>query len=152
MRKRWSILFAFLLGLGIAPHAMALSPEVRTDGGIPYLSGGIGLDEREALDFVSQDYNLKLIFAMADGNYLSDVEVQIKDQEGKTVLAATSQGPWFFAKLPPETYHVYATTPGRSQEKVSQAPSAGQTRISFAFSSGDSPSTTASRPDSSSQW
>lgn len=98
MRKRWSILFAFLLGLGFAHEAMALSPyqpEVRTYEEIPYLSGGVGLYEREALCFMSQDYNLKLIFAVAARNYLSNVEIQIRDQGGKTVLEAISQGPWF---------------------------------------------------------
>src|SRR5262245_25394349 len=93
----------FMLGLMSVTLAAELYiplSEAKTDNGITYLSGGIGLDERETLSQVGQGYDLKLGFAEKAGNYLSDVEVTIKDARNNTILEAISQGPWFFAKLP----------------------------------------------------
>lgn len=82
---------------------------------------------------MSPDYNLKRIFAVTAGNYLSDVEVQIRDTRGREVLETTSQGPWLFTKLPAGTYHVQVNTLVRSLKQVAQVPSAGQARLSFSF-------------------
>lgn len=139
MCKRYNMmtgLFAVLLGLGLGQSAMALSPdqsEIQTEEEVAYVSGGIGLDERETLDSMSQDYNLKLIFAVPTGHYLSNVKVRITDNSGSTVLEAISEGPWFFAKLPPGTYRVSVRTPEQSQEQVTRVSSAGQTRLAFSL-------------------
>jgi len=106
-------------------------PQVQTYAGIPYLSGGIGLDEREALRSLANEYNLYLSFALKKGNYLSDVEVLIADNRGMTVLAAVSQGPWFFTKLPVGTYRIRAKTLGESLEQMVHVPQQGQARFSF---------------------
>ncbi|MGH7961052.1 MAG: carboxypeptidase regulatory-like domain-containing protein [Candidatus Binatia bacterium] len=139
MRKRYNTLiriFAVLLGLGLGQSAVALSPdqsEIGTDEEIAYTSGGVGLDEREALEAMSEDYNLKLIFALTTGHYLNGVEVRITDNGGRTVLEATSQGPWFFVRLPAGTYRVSARTQEQSQEKVTRVSAAGQARLAFSF-------------------
>jgi len=104
---------------------------MQTYAGIPYLSGGIGLDEREALRSLANEYNLQLSFALKRGNYLSDVEVLIADDRGATVLAAISQGPWFFTELPAGTYHIRAKMLGQSLEQVARVPQQGQSRLSF---------------------
>jgi len=108
---------------------------MQTYAGIPYLSGGIGLDEREALRSLANEYNLQLSFALKRGNYLSDVEVLIADDRGATVLAAISQGPWFFTELPAGTYHIRAKmlgqSLGQSLEQVARVPQQGQSRLSF---------------------
>lgn len=67
----------FLLGLlsvGFPSDLSGLPPEIKVDQGIMYVSGGIGLDKREALRLVGQDYDLRLSFAEKAGNYLSDVD------------------------------------------------------------------------------
>lgn len=109
-------LFAFVLGLVPLSFSSQLSPsplEGKTSNGIPYLSGGVGLDERETLRAPGIEDNLKLTFALKRGNYLSDVNVRITDAAGHKVLAVISQGPWFFTRLPAGQYTVTATARGK---------------------------------------
>jgi hypothetical protein len=82
-----------------------------------YLSGGIGTDEREALSAEAKKYNLKVVFATKGKAYLADIAVKIKDESGKLVLDATSDGPWFFTSLAPGKYTVIATM---KEEALSQ--------------------------------
>jgi hypothetical protein len=100
-------------------------------GSIPYLSGGTGLDEREALNQVARDYNLKLSFALASGNYLGDVAVEIRDAGGRVAVQAVSEGPWFFAKLPPGRYTVLAKVMDKTQQKAVQVTGKGQTVLNL---------------------
>jgi hypothetical protein len=63
----------------------------------PVRIGGVGEGERAELDALSNQYNLRLLFAKQDsGEYLSAVQVNILDAQGGTVLTAESSGPWFF--------------------------------------------------------
>jgi len=124
----------FVLGLTFMSCFAALvlaQLEARSGRGTPYLSGGIGLDERDALRSRATDYNLMLSFAEKAGNYLSDVEVVMKDAQGNTVLAAVSAGPWFFAKLPPVRYTVLATTMGKTNQQGVHVKATGQPQLYF---------------------
>ncbi|HXG22501.1 MAG TPA: carboxypeptidase regulatory-like domain-containing protein [Methylomirabilota bacterium] len=109
----------------------AVPPAEKTAAGILYRSGGIGLDEREALRAVSKEHNLKVTFALQRGNYLSDVNLTIQDAKGRNILATVSQGPWFFATLPPGQYTVTAEMMGVTQRQRVQAPGKGQVQLSF---------------------
>ena len=124
------LLFA-LESTGYGDTLISEGPQIQTSAGIPHLSGGIGLDEREALRFLAKEYNLQLSFALKKGNYLSDIKVLITDDRGATVLAAISQGPWFITKLPAGTYRIRAETLGESLEQMVHAPQQGQARLSF---------------------
>ena len=83
----------------------------------PYLSGGIGTDERDALSAEAKKYNLKIVFATKGKSYLADIAVKIKDESGKTMIDATSDGPWFFTNLSQGKYTVFATM---KEEALSQ--------------------------------
>lgn len=92
--------------------------QVQDERGIRYVSGGVGEGERAELNAMSDQFNLRLLFAMqGGGNYLADVKVSIMNQGGETVLNATSNGPWFYVKLPLGTYTVKASTLEQSQEQ-----------------------------------
>lgn len=80
-----------------------------------YLAGGVGLEERSRLENMAKDYNLKLVFALLSGEYLADITVEIQDSTGKHLVAASSNGPWLFAKLPAEEYRVTAAYYSRKQ-------------------------------------
>jgi hypothetical protein len=91
---------------------------VHSDRGIRYVSGGVGEGERAELDALSNQFNLRLLFAMqGSGEYLSAVRVNIRDARGETVLTAESKGPWFFAQLAPGDYTVEASVPGQAQQQ-----------------------------------
>jgi len=83
--------------------------EEKNFGKIKYLTGGVGSDEREELKSMAMGYNLKLIFAKKNGNYLAGIGVAIYDSEGGLIFDATSEGPWFFVKMPAGKYKISST-------------------------------------------
>lgn len=107
------------------------SLQIQTDRGIRYVSGGIGLSERDELGALSGQFNLRLMFAMhGSGNYLADVRVRILDARGGVILDATSQGPYFLAQLPPGRYTVEAEILGQTQRQTARV-DARQSRLNF---------------------
>ena len=110
---------------------MPASIQVKTYHNIPYFSGGVGEEEIDLLRQVDGAYNVKLIFAATEGNYLSDVRVLIEDSQGTKVLEAVSEGPWFYTKLPPGTYKVLAQAEGRTQQQRAQVTQQKRTQLQF---------------------
>jgi hypothetical protein len=86
----------------------------QTAEGLPYMTGGITIEERQRMSEQSSEYNLKLIFAENAGIYLADVKVAIENDQGEQIGNVTSPGPWFFIQLPPGKYDVKATFDGRT--------------------------------------
>ncbi|MCK9379884.1 MAG: carboxypeptidase-like regulatory domain-containing protein [Sulfuritalea sp.] len=86
---------------------------VQTVGGVSYVSGGVGTESIDRLNSLAGGFNLKLVFAGKSGAYLTDVRVAIADAKGRTLLDATSQGPWFLTKLPAGDYQIVATFAGK---------------------------------------
>ena len=116
-------------GPGYSPSGSFL--QVRDDRGIRYVSGGIGLGEREELRALSPQFNLRLMFAMhGSGNYLADVQVRILDSRGAAVLNATAQGPYFLTQLPPGRYTVEVSTLDQTQRQTARV-DARQTQLNF---------------------
>jgi hypothetical protein len=124
-------LAAGLTGLGSALPVMAAgSPTVTVVdevSGIRYLSGGISLEDRQQLEQEAGDFDLKLVFAEPNGDYLADVPVVIEDRHGNAILQATSQGPWFYAELPRGRYTV--AIPGEGYRRSVAIPQRGQKEV-----------------------
>ena len=78
---------------------------------VAYLSGGIGDEEEARLMARQNEFNLKFLFTINEGNYLADVNVAITDSGGRTVLQTVATGPYFMASLPAGSYTVAATSP-----------------------------------------
>lgn len=93
-------------------------PEVMTMNGVSYTSGGIGEGERSAMMQSAKNYNLRLTFTVRNGAYLADVNVGIRDAKGHSVLDAVSNGPWFYAKLPPGKYKVTGEANGKTMTRM----------------------------------
>ena len=115
-----SAMAAILLGAAaLAQLAMAQSDRVATTaGGVPYVSGGIGTTSTERLNSLAADFNLKLVFALKAGDYLSGVEVIISDASGKTLLETRSEGPWLLARLPLGNYQIVASFAGNAERRT----------------------------------
>lgn len=108
------------------PVAGTVMPEV------PYISGGVGASEREELAQRKGQYNVHLLFAVAgSGEYLAGIPVQIDDHSGVTLLEATSEGPYFYARLAPGEYRITAERAGERQTKGIQVPATGIAAHSF---------------------
>lgn len=88
-------------------------PRVHASGGIPYVSGGIGAEERQAMQAQSREYNLRLSFSHArSGALLADIKVIIHDSEGNRRLEINSEGPLLFLRLPAGRYRLEAMHAG----------------------------------------
>ncbi len=110
-----SLFAAFIAGSLVASlNALASEDEeflleARNQNGVIYLSGGVGLDERDAMQAVQHQYTLWLSFVqMGDATLSADTEVAIRDAKGKLILEATAEGPWLMVKLPAGRYRVNA--------------------------------------------
>ena len=111
---------AILPGAGLlVPIANASGDEiVQIAGGVSYVSGGVGTTSIDRLSALAGDFNLKLVFALKSGDYVSDVRVSIADTAGKAVLDTTSDGPWVFTKLPAGSYQIVATFAGNAEKRT----------------------------------
>ncbi|QVL46918.1 MAG: carboxypeptidase regulatory-like domain-containing protein [Thiocapsa sp.] len=114
----------------------ALSTERRLPGqstlGVPHISGGIGASEREAMEQVKSQYNLRLLFAVAgSGAYLSNIRVQIQDAAGPTLLSTVTIGPWLYANLAPGDYVLIVEHAGQAQTRNVTLPATGAVAESF---------------------
>jgi hypothetical protein len=82
--------------------------------GVKYLTGGVGSDERAAIQKTAQgNYNLQFVFAETTGPYLASISVKIQDTHGKTLIDMPSSGPWFFAELPNGQYKITVSHAGK---------------------------------------
>lgn len=88
-----------------------------SSGSILYAIGGVGIEERRAMEAMAHNYNLKVVFALATGEYLSSVDVEIQDSKGRTQFHTRVDGPWLLAKLPPGTYTLIASDGDQTQRK-----------------------------------
>ena len=87
----------------------------QTPGGISYVSGGVGDESIDRLNMMVSEFNLKLVFAMKSGEYVSGVNVMINDTKGKTILDTTSEGPWLLTRLPAGNYQIVASFAGKAE-------------------------------------
>lgn len=88
----------------------------KTEQGVPYMMGGVGIGERELMEGRAEDYNLKLSFAEKVGVYLADVDVMVEDRNGNKIISRKTNGPWLYLQLPPGTYDVKATFEGETKQ------------------------------------
>jgi len=112
----WSGLALFATSLQ-AQGASVHAPVAHAVGAMSYMSGGVGIDEREAMREQIGDYNLRLKFAAVGGAYLAKVMVRIEDPSGRRLLDAQSDGPWFFVKMPKGKYKLIVENDGISQAR-----------------------------------
>jgi hypothetical protein len=94
-----------------APPAL----QAQQQGNITFVSGGAGDDDRDALKQVESQYNLRLLFAARNGDYLANVGVTLADTKGNTVLDTIADGPIFYAHVPPGRYRLTVSNQGQSQ-------------------------------------
>jgi hypothetical protein len=110
-----------LLALGASVHA----------ADVPYVSGGVGTDERLEMTAREKDHNLKIVVADDSGDFLADVQIAIDSAKKETVLEATMAGPILLAKLPPGTYTVKATSEAKTLTKTVTVPAQGLRTVDF---------------------
>jgi hypothetical protein len=111
--------------ISVAAAAPSASPLA-----VSIVSADIGADAREAAASDKQ-YNLKLVFSLVSGSYLSDIPIEITDTAGKRIIAHVAYGPWAYAHLPAGTYIVKADLDGAVQTKRVAIGAKGRKTVHF---------------------
>ncbi|WP_445370808.1 carboxypeptidase regulatory-like domain-containing protein [Methylomonas sp. HW2-6] len=134
MKKRYTALMIAWFLHCISAGAGASSLEEQNQGDVGFISGGVGIEERAALNNVRTDYNLSLLFSSQDsGEYFSGVSVRISDGNGRIVLDTVSAGPILFAKLKPGRYRVSADHEGQTIRKSVAVDGKHRAALGFAW-------------------
>ncbi|HYD63690.1 MAG TPA: hypothetical protein VEC35_25270 [Noviherbaspirillum sp.] len=114
-----------------------LKPVTHDD--VAYLCGGVGEEESTYMKREAKDYDLMLTFATRKGEYLADVDVDILDAKGNTVLQMACDSPILLVDLPQGgSYRVKAETAGYALNRTvrvaggkRQAPKVASTVLSW---------------------
>lgn len=93
---------------------MDMLPEVQKSGEVQYITGGVGDEERKAMESIRKNYNLRVMSSEIGGAYVADSKYVIKDSKGAVIVDAMA-GPMFYANLPAGSYVLDATNEGRSK-------------------------------------
>ena len=126
---------AVVLALGLTARVRAQdSPRVQTQGGVTFTTGGVGTDERAAIEAISSQFNLKITMATKTGHFEGDAGVRIVDAEGHTALDAKTDGPLFYAHLAPGTYKVIVNRKGKDVQETAHVTDKGQAQLQFTWS------------------
>ncbi len=112
---------------------------------VPFVSGGVTVDEFKQLSREAKDYSVKLVFAArGSGAYLADVDVTLASLPAReVVLEHRTDGPLLLAALPPGRYELTASfkdvKPGAptTYKRVLSVPRNGHADAVIYFDTGD---------------
>jgi hypothetical protein len=130
MRKIFALLI--ILSFGFSPQVQAL-PEVQRFVDVDYITGGISIEEEQAIAEIAKDFTLKIISALKCGDYLNNINILILNQEGHIVLEAVTDGPILYANLPDGSYKVTASAGGESFTQPVKTRSGRQSQLIFSW-------------------
>ncbi len=106
----------------------------READGVRYLTGGIGVAEREWLDRHGKDYSQRLEFSQGErGAFVSRVRLTVRDRDGSVVFAAESDGPIMYIDLPEGRYRAEARYAGETREFSLDVRAGSQSRAHMNF-------------------
>ena len=91
-------------------------PRVQVQGGVEYLNGGAGEEERAAIVAQSTDLLLRIVFSVAGGAYVVADHVDVANA-GAKVLSLDNVGPLLAIKVPPGDYTIEVTVAGKSERR-----------------------------------
>lgn len=101
-------------------------------GEASYITGGIGDEERYALQEVAPNYNVRIMSALKSGHFSGTTRVVIRDRDGNEVINAES-GPLFFAHLPAGRYTIEASSEGETKSKNITVGSSKAATLNFSW-------------------
>lgn len=104
-------------------------------GSVAYLSGGVGVDEANAIKAAAAHYPLEIELLkhtrQGENEYLAGDRVVIRDTKGNTVLDARTDGPFLLARLAPGRYTVTAQDDGIDKHRQVQITAQGHEHLVF---------------------
>jgi len=139
----------FVIATAIAVSGMTLTlnaiggtdshlPAAQKAGEVTYIIGGIGQTEADAIKHAAKYYPLELEFllkAKPKAEYLSNVQVRIKDAHDKMVLNVNADGPYLLAKIPAGKYTIRAERNGKVEHRQIEISATDHRRVVFEWQS-----------------
>jgi hypothetical protein len=99
----------------------AIRAQPKSENGLTYLCGGVGLDESTYMKRTAKEYDLMSTFSSRGGSYLADVNIDISNKSGKAMLQTTCSAPILLIKFPSAgIYRIRAEVGGDIQTKIVQ--------------------------------
>lgn len=109
-----------------------------TASGRPFATGGVSLDERQALHAQRGDYDLWVVTAVSkSGAYLANVRLRVRDAQGRTEFDGPLDGPWLFIDLAPGRHELEAVHAGQTRRRTTTLRSGERRQVFFYFDTGD---------------
>lgn len=99
--------------------------------GLDLVCTGVGEDARN--DPRWRAYPVRIEFANADAQYLSDAVLAVATADGEQLFEVTCDSPWILARLQPGKYVLAATYEGIVKTEKFTAPKSGQARFVVRF-------------------
>ncbi len=99
--------------------------------GLDLVCTGVGEDARNDPRWTA--YPVRIEFANADAQYLSDVVLSVAKADGTMMFEVTCDSPWILANLEPGKYVLHATYESFSKTEKFTAPKSGQARFVVRF-------------------
>jgi hypothetical protein len=131
---------AFLVALAqvsALAFAQAAPPVSPSAADATFICGGVGQDEAQRMRADAGKHDLMLTFAVSNGAYLADVDVEIRSSKGAVVLSAKCDGPIMLVDLPARgSWRVTATANGQSRQKTVSAGAGHRAQASFVWPAG----------------
>lgn len=87
---------------------------------VPFMTGGVGMNERVRMEMAAEDYNLKIALTTASGAYLAQIPLTIRNDNGEVAFETRTTGPWLYVNLPEGRYTVAAEYDGTTRERKLQ--------------------------------
>ena len=139
----------FVIATAIAVSGMTLTlnaiggtdshlPAAQKAGEVTYIMGGIGQTEADAIKHAAKYYSLELEFllkAKPKAEYLSNVQVRIKDAHDRMVLNVNADGPYLLAKMPAGKYTISAERNGKVEHRQIEISATDHRRVVFEWQS-----------------
>jgi hypothetical protein len=139
--KQALIAFALVAGASLSVSQIAQAqdldggglPQELHQGDLTFITGGVGLDESQALRQAAPHWPLAMRFTGSGSDYLADVHVQVTDGKGATILQADSRGPYMLVRLRPGHYTVQASYEGHAQTRALTIKRGAHEKLDFSW-------------------
>ncbi len=115
-------------------------PQVQSQGQAEFITGGVGKDESDAIAQMAGTWPLMLELSQSTARraeFISDVQITIKDKSGNTVLDMTSEGPYVLVKLPAGKYSLDATYESKTLHRNVSLEKGRSVRLSLMWPAGE---------------
>ncbi len=119
MKKIILLITYVFLFINILPSTLAAQGIVSISAsGIKFLTGGIGIEEVQAMRAIASQFSLNLIFSEGEGGRITGLNAVIFNEQGESVFNIKGAYPLLYVDLPSGKYRIIANYNGAKQGYV----------------------------------